>query len=73
MDKTSVSISVIVGFTIMAVTGLITYGCMNSNQQYYDMARSCTEAGGSFIPTTGNNGAAAICLNPVTQSPAPTK
>lgn len=61
-DKTTISISAIVGLVILIGAGMIIYGCKASNQQYYDMAHSCIAAGGSFIPTGGNNGAVAICL-----------
>ena len=35
--------------------GAFTYGCTTTNRQYYDAMRECIQAGGSAVPTAGQN------------------
>jgi hypothetical protein len=63
-DKTTISISGIVGLVVLLGIGLIVYGCQENNRQYYDMAHNCIAAGGSFIPTGSQGGSVAVCIKP---------
>jgi hypothetical protein len=48
---------------VAIVFGSILFGCVNSNNQYYAAMKNCVDAGGSAIPTNGNNGTTFVCIH----------